>query len=476
VVAQCADQGTEDPAAGRGAAAAGQDPTAVDPAAVDGAPRPGAIPDDAPRVRFAITGSMGGKLEPCGCASAQLGGLPRRLFHLRQDQRYDLRIEGGNMVKAPTPLDGLKLFTALQALHAVENPYSKYHVQAVGPRDIALPNDDFAIFTGALDVPLVSADLVRTLPEIEGMPWTAKPFRDFEVKGIPVRITALTLTLPEGTEGWELAAPQDAWTKAMAGATPETLRVLMVHGGSETTRSFATLDPKPDLLIGVNDEHVEPPLDAEVVDGVPVVFPGSEGRCVLEVTLCRLEDGPRLGYHVVELAGSRTDKTAMQDETARSLILQHRMDAAEQGMREAMAEREPTANGNTYTGTASCTPCHQDDHQVWAGSKHAQAWKTLVDADNSERYPWPTTQYPDCIGCHTVGYGEVSGFVNPEATPELQSVGCESCHGPGSAHVADPEVKMGPVGSLRCIKCHDHDQSPDFDYNQRWLMIRHGAK
>ena len=32
-------------------------------------------------------------LEPCGCASGQLGGLPRRVRQLKQDSDYDLLIE-----------------------------------------------------------------------------------------------------------------------------------------------------------------------------------------------------------------------------------------------------------------------------------------------------------------------------------------------------------------------------------------------
>ena len=433
------------------------------------------IPEDTPRIRMALTGNMAGKLEPCGCASAQLGGLPRRIFHLRQDQRYDVRIEGGNMAAGATELDSLKLFTAMQALYVMPDEHAHYEVQGVGPIDLTVPNGDFGKFAAAFGVPLVSADLVA---EGAADGWTGTPFVEVDVedKGIQARITGLTLEVPAGVDGFSLRDPQEAWSAVMEGAAERTLRILMVHGTSQRAFDLARLDPRPDLVIGINAEHTHPPVDPSYVDDVPVVFPGSEGRCVLEVTLARLESGPRIGYHIVELAGSATARGAMQDETTTQLLLQHRLDAAEQGMLEAMAGRVPTANGLSYTGNSSCKECHQTDYEIWERSFHHHAWDTLEDAKFGDKYPWDTTKYPDCVGCHTVGYGEVSGFVNPEQTPDLLDVGCEACHGPGSAHVADPEVKMGPVGSTRCVVCHDHDQSPDFVFGEQWPRIRHGDK
>ena len=97
------------------------------------------------------------------------------------------------------------------------------------------------------------------------------------------------------------------------------------------------------------------------------------------------------------------------------------------------------------------------------------------------RYGWPVTQYPDCVSCHVVGYGDASGFTNPETTAQLANVGCERCHGAGSAHSAAPATsRMGKVGggtpSVVCTQCHDFEQSPDFDYTKRWPIIEHGKQ
>jgi len=54
-------------------------------------------------------------------------------------------------------------------------------------------------------------------------------------------------------------------------------------------------------------------------------------------------------------------------------------------------------------------------------------WVSYYPADNLKRPTGPT-----CDGCHSVNYNIHT------KTPTEWNVGCEKCHGPGSAHVAQP--------------------------------------
>jgi hypothetical protein len=85
------------------------------------------------------------------------------------------------------------------------------------------------------------------------------------------------------------------------------------------------------------------------------------------------------------------------------------------------------------------------------------------------------------------------GYVSAEKTPQLISVGCEDCHGPGGAHVAAEEggdvalqkklqkamliTKAEAADSKskkqNCYTCHDLDNSPDFDFNSYWPEVEH---
>ena len=78
-------------------------------------------------------------------------------------------------------------------------------------------------------------------------------------------------------------------------------------------------------------------------------------------------------------------------------------------------------------------------------------WAPFYPPDNMKR---PTG--PLCDGCHSVGYD-----IHTKQVAEW-NVGCERCHGPGSAHVAHPAVDniLNPArtnyvdASDTCIQCH----------------------
>ncbi len=89
--------------------------------------------------------------------------------------------------------------------------------------------------------------------------------------------------------------------------------------------------------------------------------------------------------------------------------------------------------------------------------KNADWWAPLYPDDNMQR---PTG--PLCDGCHSVNYD-----IKTKSVTEW-NVGCESCHGPGSAHVAHP-VRATIVNPARldfvaasdtCIRCHSQGRPP----------------
>lgn len=453
-------------------------------------PAPTAVPGD--RVRLLLSGSMLGRLEPCGCAAGQLGGLARRMAFVQESPVHDLLIEGGDLVADATRLDLEKAFTAVQVLFGMKKTWD---VLAVGPRDLELPFADWSGLlaaymtagnTGTGPRALLASDLQSRTGE-----WPGQAFFDKQVRGLTVRVASLTMRLPDALRTAEpapldLLAPAAAWQRALVGATPAMRKVLLVHGAPERVRTLAAeLQPAPDLIVGIDDTYQEPPGTAEHVQGIPLVFPGIRGRVLLDVTLARTSDGkPQLtDYQRIELRGSDTRPAAGQDPDVRLVLLQHRQFVKDERVLEGMADRGQPADGRTYVGSETCKDCHQEEHQVWSTSKHARAWQTLVDAENDggKKYGWPVTHYPDCVSCHVVGYRQPGGFVTGDATPQLVDVGCERCHGPGSRHVAtNGSDKLGKVGggtpSVVCTQCHDFEQSPDFDYNQRWAKIRHGPK
>jgi hypothetical protein len=142
----------------------------------------------------------------------------------------------------------------------------------------------------------------------------------------------------------------------------------------------------------------------------------------------------------------------------------------------------------TFVGSEGCKGCHKKAYKVWEKSGHAHAYQTLVSA----KRPSLRQHDPECIVCHTVGFGHTGGFRGAADTPSLKNVGCESCHGPGSIHLANPhdeewQKRMNPwkglpagkrenAMDLMCQKCHDIDNDVHWLHNgfkRKWPLIAH---
>jgi hypothetical protein len=106
------------------------------------------------------------------------------------------------------------------------------------------------------------------------------------------------------------------------------------------------------------------------------------------------------------------------------------------------------------------------EYAVWQKSLHSHAFAAL---ETKQR-----TFDAACVGCHSVGF-QKDGFVNIKATPQFANVHCESCHGPGAAHVALPTAGdyKTPPKNESCLACHDPENSPDFDFKKYWPVIAH---
>ena len=87
----------------------------------------------------------------------------------------------------------------------------------------------------------------------------------------------------------------------------------------------------------------------------------------------------------------------------------------------------------------------------------ADWWTRYYPPDNMQRPTGPT-----CDGCHSVGYD-----IHTKQVAEW-NVGCERCHGPGSAHVEHPSmaniVDPGHMSAVAandtCIQCHSQGRPP----------------
>ena len=118
----------------------------------------------------------------------------------------------------------------------------------------------------------------------------------------------------------------------------------------------------------------------------------------------------------------------------------------------------------TYVGNEACNQCHEEAVAFWKTTRHNGAWRTLEKVDKQFDY--------ECTGCHVTGWAQPGGatMAGVADAATLRDVGCETCHGPGSTHVAvaetseDLAITLVPPLELCATQCHTREHSDTFDH------------
>lgn len=169
--------------------------------------------------------------------------------------------------------------------------------------------------------------------------------------------------------------------------------------------------------------------------------------------------------------------------------------ADERAVLQAIAVAAPAVAEDKYeyVGDSKCKMCHIKEHKSWRKTGMGTAFNTLKPGEKADAKKAsgmdPEKDYTKdetCLACHTTGFGKAGGYAIPDPDDKKavklarkrKNVGCESCHGPGSAYI---EVFMDILMTKRkykveelyavgltkidqstCTACHN-DTSPTFD-------------
>ena len=130
----------------------------------------------------------------------------------------------------------------------------------------------------------------------------------------------------------------------------------------------------------------------------------------------------------------------------------------------------------------SCVQCHRKEHRQWSSTLHRKTWQSLVDKQQ--------TGDAECQQCHTTLFRQPGGFATVFETPDLVNVQCVDCHqltgenpkehinkfrrrrGAVSAQT-NGHSDFNPIGEATCLRCHNKESSPNFNYQEAFLKITH---
>ncbi len=441
--------------------------------------------------RLFVLTALRGELEPCGCSLEPLGGLARLTTYLRSRTETGitpLLITHGDLV-SPGKVSKGSLPQIKEAGRFLQNQLMNLGLVISG--------------TGEADEELTD------LRSVKGMPWL-DPNQFKEVHGVQFLRGKITRAI-----------------------NPKRPAILLFDGSLEDAKKQALQLKNQGIdLVIVSKPHDEPAI-TELAPDLFALIGGQRGQQLLDIDmtwhgdrLIRLEGAgerqvaldamqtrisglvkqrdrarvrqkspaliaartaqverakaqrsellktplPQAPAQVSSLSGQRVplDSNITEDASMNQAIQKHHQ-AISQLNKKLEKTREcaenPDPNAAQYIGNLACQGCHPQAYDLWKKTPHAKAWSTLEKKGRTYDYT--------CIGCHSAGFDEPGGFCRVSEAGDRINVGCESCHGPGSLHVA--QAGRGPirrkVSADGCTKCHHPPHTNTFIYEERLQRV-----
>ncbi len=360
------------------------------------------------------TGGLQGELEPCGCSpKTDFGGVARLSGYLERNKKElspYLLLDAGGFSGEDTPQGRLKTETMLRAFGTM-----RYDAVAFLKREEVFLEGFLSSLSEKYRVPIVS----KSPPYEKDISIGSGAFEihvgvepgDVRTGRINILLTDIPLSEARGIKGW-------------------------------------------DVIIDSSGEILDDPVrvnDTIIVTGYP------KGKRTGVLTLEFDSSKKMTGYrHRWLLLGEDT----VEDAGVRQFLKEY-----DSRIEQLFKETEQPMAETSYLGVSKCADCHQPFVESWEKTKHARAFSDLQKAGKSFD--------PECVMCHSVGFGKEGGFYSIKSTPGLANVQCEVCHGSGREHLSDLEKPLEPVTVSVCLTCHTKDRSPDFNYPEYLKKIRH---
>lgn len=406
-----------------------------------------------PDVVLLITGGTNGRMEVCNCSGPMPGGLARRSGLARSYRA---------VYPQTVLIDGSDAFWVDPK--DIRNGFLTRGYEQIGYDAFVLGNHEWT----AWPQPLAGLIAQHKIPYLSSTIAPAKPPKDWPVRNVirrdlgKVKLAVVSALLEESI----LFFPEEALAAMRFLSLKDLVRqveqlkkdgcvvVAVVPMMDENFEKAVAAIPA-DLFVQAHTQRCR--KDVFRVAGKPVVKIGGQemlGAVALKV------DGARVTG--VELRVETVDTRWPMD----MRLIQTYQAYAHAAMREAL-DKERTA-GLDYVSSAECGKCHKPQYENWRKTPHARAWATLDRVKG--------TIDPNCVMCHTSGFGTAKGFYTLQRTPELANVNCQDCH---RVNVGEHQKDNKPVGfkfpkvdELVCTTCHTPVTDAKFDFKAKLPKAR----
>lgn len=499
-----------------------------------------APPPPSPSLRIYTLGGAAGAVEPCGCVKDMLGGVDHAAAFLAAQRKQDagsLLVGAGPMLFADPKIEPAQRTQAIFKADTMARSLKDLGLVAWAPgaNDWALGEKELVRLRGESGASLLAGNLKGTAAGAEptrvvevgghkvGLVGVSLPeFRGGSVEGLAVQPAQEALRAGHAKvtgQGADIVVALIAAHRGAALRLAESARGFqLVVIGKGYDQGEANDPPFPasvigDALVVQAPNHLQGVgvVDLYVRDGSYQFADGSglrleEERGSLDRRIEELQhrlvewQRPSSGLSPQEIQARKEDLKDLRARRARlaepkppgegsyfryELVqvrealgadpqVGGRLEAyykrVNEHNRQAFADLKPAPvpeGQSGYVGVDRCSTCHVEERAFWDGTPHARAYGTL-EKDHKQFNL-------DCVSCHVTGYDKPGGTTVTHVEA-LESVQCETCHGPGSRHVEDPVdktlIRRTPDRSLCASACHHPPHvSDDWQVADAWQKV-----
>jgi len=387
-----------------------------------------------PDLVLLVTGGTNGMMEICNCAGPMPGGLARRSGLVRSYRAACdsvFLIDVGDVFWVE-PED-------------IRNRYVLQGYTRIGYDAVVLGDQEWA-----------SKLLVGFLPPAGGGTWLSTNVRASDAR-LRLRV-ANRITQTFGHV--KLAVLSYVSPEAFRFTPEETRDRIALSNEADLRRRTAQLKASGHVVVLV--AHVEADQVQRIAErsGADLVIRGHTTRCGEKLTkagdvpVAKIGGHPYVGVLAMKVApAGRVERIEYRVEIVSEhwpmdkRLIQTYQAYAHVAMRKALdAGRKAGLN---YVPSATCGKCHKKQFTAWSAGPHARAYKTLQRVKR--------TGDPNCVTCHTSGFGTKKGFRTLAETPKLAGVNCQNCHrfDITADHKSEDFKQMRPrVNAEVCTTCH----------------------
>lgn len=469
-----------------------------------------------------------GYIEPCGCTTKPLGGLPRLATVVRGGLPARALVDAGNLL---FPTEGVDDVNRQQHVLKADLLARAYRGLGVVALNVAAADlTEGAALLRKLQregaTPFVSANVRPVgdhVPEVAGS--FLRNIGDIKV-GITGATTPESIVDFEGMTALEYVPALTAEVRSLRDGGADVI-VVLAHLSQPMARELAHTVKGIDVILRAPGTGIEAPPAPPQREGTTVIAEaGVQGQHVGRLTIAlgpRRPEGPlefddgaqsyqrwrdraelKIRAYRTEVEAWKNDPSKAEVVKAKSRIIRDlearlaqppppvpppsapylRVELVALSSDIAADPDLATALKSYYSQLQAMnadkgdpTKCEPRSGQAtFVGTAkcvecHEEAfafWKQTKHADAWETLVNDNKQYDlTCVGCHVVGYEQPGGFCRIKDVAGYEDVGCENCHGPGSIHVedSDPESIVLKSTEATCAGvCHVPEHSDAFEY------------